>query len=152
MRRSIWLESTAQSGRFLRRVSKDDWRLKYTEVKSQQRAFTQRPSLSNNPRILNNYLIFSTVSKYDLVTKNLENAKIHNTTKNIHCQLMPGGLKCLAVRNIWGLQYIGARLQYIGAPKFYFQHFGREWREKVMIKPGFVCHMRVYQMDWEPLV
>ena len=27
---------------------------------------------------------------------------------------------------ILGLQYIGARLQYIGAPKFYFQHFGRE--------------------------
>ena len=25
----------------------------------------------------------------------------------------------LSVRNIWGLQYIGARLQYIGAPKCY---------------------------------
>ena len=25
-------------------------------------------------------------------------------------------------------------------------------KEKVMIKPGFVCHVRVYQMDLEPLV
>ena len=48
---------------------------------------------------------------------------------------------------IQGLQYIGARLQYIGASKFYFQYSGKERREKVMIKPGFVCHVRVYQMD-----
>ena len=46
-----------------------------------------------------------------------------------------------------GLKYIGAGLQYIGAQKFYFQYSGKEWREKVMIKPGFVCHMRVYQID-----
>ena len=34
--------------------------LKYTEVQSQsqQMAFTRSPSLSNNPKILNNYLIF----------------------------------------------------------------------------------------------
>ena len=38
-------------------------------------------------------------------------------------------------------------LQYIGAPKFYFQYSGKEWGEKVMTKPGFVCHMRVYKMD-----
>ena len=31
-----------------------------------------------------------------------------------------------SVRNIWGLQYIGAWLQYIGAPKFYFQYSGEE--------------------------
>ena len=48
---------------------------------------------------------------------------------------------------ILGLQYIGARLQYIGAPKVCFQYPGKERREKVMIKPGFVCHVRVYQMD-----
>ena len=30
------------------------WRLKYTEVQSQQMAFTQSPSLRNNPKILNN--------------------------------------------------------------------------------------------------
>ena len=53
----------------------------------------------------------------------------------------------LSVRNIWGLQYIGAGLQYIGAPKFYFKYSEKEWREKVMIKPDFVCHVRVYQMD-----
>ena len=34
------------------------WRLKYTEVQSQWMAFTQSPSLSNSPKILNNYLIF----------------------------------------------------------------------------------------------
>ena len=32
----------------------------------------------------------------------------------------------LAVRNIWGLQYIGAGLQYIGAQKFYLQYSGKE--------------------------
>ena len=36
--------------------SGDHWRLKYTEV---QMAFTRSPSLSNNPKILNNYLIFT---------------------------------------------------------------------------------------------
>ena len=61
--------------------------------------FTQSPSLSNNPRILTNYLILSTVSKYDLVTANLANAKTHNTTNNIHYQLMPGGLTCLVFSN-----------------------------------------------------
>ena len=41
------------------------WRLKYTEVQSQWMAFTQSPSLSNSPKILNNYLIFfiSTVQR-----------------------------------------------------------------------------------------
>ena len=42
----------------------DHWRLKYTEVQSQQMAFTQSPSLSNNPKILNNYLIFTVCCKY----------------------------------------------------------------------------------------
>ena len=50
-------------------------------------------------RILTNYLILSTVSKYDLVTANLANAKTHNTTNNIHYQLMPGGLTCLVFSN-----------------------------------------------------
>ena len=35
------------------------WRLKYTEVQSQQMAFTQSPSLSNNPKIPTYYLIFA---------------------------------------------------------------------------------------------
>ena len=35
------------------------WRLKYTEVQSQQMAFTQSPSLSNNPMIVTNFLIFT---------------------------------------------------------------------------------------------
>ena len=38
------------------------WRLKYTEVQSQWMAFTQSPSLSNSPKILNNYLIFFIVT------------------------------------------------------------------------------------------
>ena len=37
----------------------DHFRLKYTQVLSQQIVFTQSPSLSNNPKILNNYLIFT---------------------------------------------------------------------------------------------
>ena len=37
---------------------RDHWRLKYTEVQSQQMAFTRILSLSNNPKILNIYLIF----------------------------------------------------------------------------------------------
>ena len=47
------------------------------------------------------------------------------------------------VRNMRGLQYIGAGLQYIGAPKFHFQDSGKEWRGRVLIKPGFVYHMMV---------
>ena len=31
--------------------------MKYTEVQSQQKAFTQNPSLSNNPKILAHYLV-----------------------------------------------------------------------------------------------
>ena len=42
-----------------------------------------------------------------------------------------------------GAWYIGAGLQYIGAPKFYFQDSGNEWRGRVLIKPGFVYHMMV---------
>ena len=38
--------------------------MKYTEVQSQQMAFIQSPSLSNNPKILNNYLIFTEIFKY----------------------------------------------------------------------------------------
>ena len=33
--------------------------MKYTEVQSQQMAFTQSPSVSNNPKIPTNYLIFA---------------------------------------------------------------------------------------------
>ena len=33
--------------------------MKYTGLQSQQMAFTQSPSMSNNPKILNNYLIFA---------------------------------------------------------------------------------------------
>ena len=53
----------------------------------------------------------------------------------------------LAVRKIRGLQYIGAGPQYNGAPKFYFQYSGKECRQKVKIKLGFVCRVWVYQMD-----
>ena len=49
----------------------------------------------------------------------------------------------LTVRNMRGLQYIGAGLQYIGAPEFYFQDSGKEWRGRVLIKPGFVYHIMV---------
>ena len=42
-----------------RLYSTDHWRLKYTEVQSQQMGFTRSPSLSNYPKILNNYLIFT---------------------------------------------------------------------------------------------
>ena len=39
---------------------RDNWRFKYTEVQSQHMAFTQSPALlSNNPKILNNNLIFT---------------------------------------------------------------------------------------------
>ena len=41
----------------------DHFRLKYTQVLSQQIVFTQSPSLSNNPKILNNYLIFAVVKR-----------------------------------------------------------------------------------------
>ena len=37
----------------------DHWRFKYTEVQSQQMAFTQSPSLSINPKILNNSFSFT---------------------------------------------------------------------------------------------
>ena len=39
----------------------DNWRLKYTEVQSQQMTFTQSPSVSNNPKIPSNYLIFAVI-------------------------------------------------------------------------------------------
>ena len=45
----------------LMRTSK---RLIYTEVRSQQMAFTRSPSLSNNPKTLYNYLILHTLNKY----------------------------------------------------------------------------------------
>ena len=38
------------------------WQEKYTEVKSQQMAFTQSPSVSNNPKIPTYYLIFAEMS------------------------------------------------------------------------------------------
>ena len=39
---------------------RDNWRFKYTEVQSQHMTFTQSPPLlSNNPKILNNNLIFT---------------------------------------------------------------------------------------------
>ena len=46
-------------GNCIEHIRWDHWRLKYTEVQSQQMAFTRSPSLSNNPKILNNYLIFT---------------------------------------------------------------------------------------------
>ena len=36
--------------------------LEYTEVQYQQMALIQSPSLNNNPKILNNYLIFTVVT------------------------------------------------------------------------------------------
>ena len=42
--------------------TKDHRRLKYTKVQSQQMAFTQSPSLSNNPKIPTYYLIFAEMS------------------------------------------------------------------------------------------
>ena len=45
---------------FLRtRKNTKNWSLKYTEVQSQQMAFTQSPSLSINPKILNNSFSFT---------------------------------------------------------------------------------------------
>ena len=43
--------------------------------------------------------------------------------------------------------HVPDHLQYIGVPKIYFQYSGREWWEKVLIKPGFVCQVRAYQLD-----
>ena len=37
----------------------DSYIIQYTEVQSQQMAFTQSPSLSNNPKIPTYYLIFA---------------------------------------------------------------------------------------------
>ena len=37
--------------------------MKYTEVQSQQKAFTQNPSLSNNPKILAHYLVCSATTE-----------------------------------------------------------------------------------------
>ena len=56
----------------------DHFRLKYTQVLSQQIVFTQSPSLSNNPKILNNYLVFAEmvddkVEVVDKVTRMQEN-------------------------------------------------------------------------------
>ena len=39
--------------------SLDHWRLKYTEVQSQQMTFSQSPSVNNNPKIPTNYFIFA---------------------------------------------------------------------------------------------
>ena len=46
----------------------DQWRLKYTEVQSQQMAFTQSPSLSNSPMIFTNYLICTVLLEDWIVT------------------------------------------------------------------------------------
>ena len=62
------------------------------------------------------------------------------------------GFLILTVRKMRGLQYIGAGLQCIGAPKFNFQDSGKEWRGRALIKPGFVYHMMVQLMDWKPFV
>ena len=40
----------------------DSYIIQYTEVQSQQMAFTQSPSLSNNPKIPTYYLIFAVIS------------------------------------------------------------------------------------------
>ena len=45
--------------KFNRQTMWGQWRLKYTEVQSQQMAFTQSPSLRNNPMIVTNFLIFT---------------------------------------------------------------------------------------------
>ena len=42
--------------------TRDHWRLKYTEVQSQQMAFTQSPSVSNNPKIPT-YVLFDFCSE-----------------------------------------------------------------------------------------
>ena len=57
-KRNAWLDY------FILFPIKDHWRLKYTEVQSQQMAFTRSPSLSNNPKILNNYLILQYSSSH----------------------------------------------------------------------------------------
>ena len=42
----------------------DSYIIQYTEVQSQQMAFTQSPSLSNNPKIPTYYLIFAVIKIY----------------------------------------------------------------------------------------
>ena len=56
------------------------------------------------------------------------------------------------VRKMRGLQYIRARLQYIGAPEFYFQNSGKDWGGRALIKPGFVYHMMAQLMNWKHFV
>ena len=62
--------------------------LKYTEVQSQQMAFIQSPSLSNNPKILNNYLIF-TECKGDSGVRGSPRSFESNLLMRTPCKLVP---------------------------------------------------------------
>ena len=59
------------------------------------------------------------------------------------CPSLINVLYSFSAKNIDSQEHLGAPIYFI----FYFQYSGEEWREKVLIKPGFVCHSRVYQMD-----
>ena len=62
--------------------------MKYTEVQSQQMAFIQSPSLSNNPKILNNYLIF-TECKGDSGVRGSPQSFESNLLMRTPCKLVP---------------------------------------------------------------
>ena len=59
--------------------TRDQWRLKYTEVQSQQMAFTQSPSVSNNPKIPT-YVLFDFCSED---TRHKSHARRHKTQPHI---------------------------------------------------------------------
>ena len=109
-------------------------RLKYTRVHSQKMAFTQRPSLSNNPNFLNsNYLIFrsartscTTVIHPPARKENLDQLysciNHHRTTTNLSdiVWCMSGGVWwCLLVSMYIGWYYLNW-LMYTGRYPFQF--------------------------------
>ena len=65
--KKTWLKRVDFAGKSFRHASVFStyhWRLKYTEVQSQQMAFTQSSKASNNPKIHTLYLIFTVFSTF----------------------------------------------------------------------------------------
>ena len=67
-----------------------------------------------------------------------------------NCLTLTSNVRAVCWRKLISQNHLGAPINW--GRKIIIQYFGKEWRERALIKIGFVCHKKDFKMDWEHLI
>ena len=67
-----------------------------------------------------------------------------------NCLTLTSNVRAVCWRKLISQNHLGAPINW--GRKIIIQYFGKEWRERALIKIGFVCHKKDFKMDWEHFI